>query len=182
MTDLMIYRWRGFLGERNPKQQVQTPPTRENGFTLLELMAALVVGGILMSIAVPSMRTMMMNNRMATQTNAFLTAMSLARSEAIKRGVTIDVVATNTTDTTNEWGDGWEVKVDGGATIRKFPALDSSSALNSTGDKFTYQYQASGRITPTDTLYLCDNRTGETGRQMSIAATGHVTISNHTCS
>ena len=147
----------------------------------MELMTTLVIAGVLTTIAVPSFRTVVKNNRMATQANTFVTAMTLARSEAIKRGVTIDVVATNTSNTANEWGGGWLVKVDGGATIRNFSALESSSTMNSDGNTYTYQYLSSGRISPTDTLYLCDDRTGETGRKITISVTGHLSIADYTC-
>jgi type IV fimbrial biogenesis protein FimT len=153
----------------------------ENGFTLIEMMATVVIAGILTTIAAPNIHTMTMNNRMTTHVNEFVTTMALARSEAIKRGVNIDIVAINSSDTTNEWGDGWRIDI-GGSTISKFPALDSSAKLNSDSDTIAFQYQPSGRINTTDTLYLCDNRTGETGRKITIATTGRVSTSEYTCS
>lgn len=144
-------------------------------------MTAIVIAGLLTTIAVPNFRTILMNNRMATYSNEFVTAMSLARSEAIKRSVNIDVVAIDDSNAANEWGAGWRVEISGGATIRTFPGLNSSAALNSDGDTATFQYQSSGRVSTTDTLYLCDDRDNETGRQITIAATGRVNVSDYTC-
>lgn len=144
-------------------------------------MTAIVIAGLLTTIAVPNFRTVVMNSRMAAQSNEFVTAMSLARSEAIKRSVNIDVVAIDDSNAANEWAAGWRVEISGGATIRTFPALHSNSALDSDGDTSTFQYQASGRVSSTDTLYLCDDRENETGRQITIAATGRVNISDYDC-
>lgn len=153
----------------------------EKGFTVVELMATIVIAGILATIAVPSLRNMTLSNRMTTQANDFVTAMMLARSEAIKRHTTIDVLATNGSDTNNEWGKGWHVDTAGGSTLRKFQALDNSAALNSNSDNVKFQYLASGRASPVDTLYLCDDRKGESGRKITVAATGHVNVTKFTC-
>ena len=58
------------------------------GFTLLELMFAIAVGAILMSIAIPSFNNFMRNARITSPSNELLTAFYLARNEAIKRRVT----------------------------------------------------------------------------------------------
>ena len=56
------------------------------GFTLIELMVTLTVMAILLSIAAPSFTSLMAANRMSTQTNEFIGALNLARSEAVRRG------------------------------------------------------------------------------------------------
>lgn len=151
------------------------------GFTLIELMMALAIAAIILTQAVPSFTRMIKNNRMTTQVNQFVVALNLARSEAVKRGVNIDVIATNAV-AGNEWGAGWRVEISGGAVLRTFPALHEASTLDSTNDLLTIQYQPSGRANTTDTLQLCDDRRGETGRQVSISTTGRVSTTNYTCS
>jgi type IV fimbrial biogenesis protein FimT len=158
------------------------PHSSERGFTLVELMVTLAIAAILMTMAVPSFSTMTKNSRLTTQTNQLVTALNLARSEAITRRTTINVVATDASSASNEWGEGWNVVVNGGATLRVFQPLEGGSTLDSTNSLNTLQYLATGRANATDTLTLCDDRTGETGRQITILTTGRITTnSNFAC-
>lgn len=153
----------------------------QRGFTLVELMVTLAVAAILMAMAVPSFTEMTKNNRLTTQTNQLVTALNLARSEAITRRVTMNVAATDATDADNEWGKGWSVAVNGGATLRIFQSLEGGSTLDSNSDIATFQYQPSGRASATDTLTLCDNRSGESGRQITLLTTGRITTTTVVC-
>jgi type IV fimbrial biogenesis protein FimT len=91
------------------------------GFTLVELLVVLAVGSILLAIAVPGYAFLVNNSRLAVVTNDLVTALHLARSEAIKRGVRVTVcksgsaiAVTPTCDATASWQHGWLVFVDGG--------------------------------------------------------------------
>lgn len=64
---------------------------RTHGFTLLELMFALIVAGILVGIGVPAMGDFIRNGRMTGSANDVLAAMHYARSEAIKRRLPVVV-------------------------------------------------------------------------------------------
>lgn len=151
------------------------------GFTLVELMVTLAVAAIVMSLAVPSFTEMTKNNRLTTQANQLVTALNLARSEAITRRATINVAAIDAADADNEWGKGWSVAVNGGATLRIFQSLEGGSTLDSNNDIATFQYQPSGRASATDTLTLCDNRSGESGRQITLLTTGRITTTTTVC-
>ena len=58
---------------------------RTQGFTIIELLMAVTVLGILTALAVPSFRGMMDRNAVATTANDLLSSILLARSESIKR-------------------------------------------------------------------------------------------------
>jgi type IV fimbrial biogenesis protein FimT len=58
----------------------------EQGFTLVELLMALAVMAILVMFAVPSFNSLMDSSKLTAASNALLSSMHLARSEAIKRG------------------------------------------------------------------------------------------------
>jgi len=83
------------------------------GFTLLELLVALAVAGILLGIGVPSFVQVLKNGRLSTQHTDLLQSLSLARSEAIKGTADVVVCArsTDTTCSTNplDWKNGWLV-------------------------------------------------------------------------
>lgn len=54
------------------------------GFTLIELMIALTVFAVLAAIALPSFRTMILNSRLSSSTNALHNALTIARLNAIQ--------------------------------------------------------------------------------------------------
>jgi type IV fimbrial biogenesis protein FimT len=66
---------------------------QHRGFSLLELMVTLVVGGVVLSVGVPSFIEFRDNNTMITQANDLVTGLYLARAEAVKRQVPITFCA-----------------------------------------------------------------------------------------
>ena len=82
---------------------------RESGVTLLELLITVVIAVILVGVAIPSFLQMIQNNRVITYTNELVTALNLARSEAVKRNEQIMVSACNTSVDCNGTGSNWSV-------------------------------------------------------------------------
>ncbi|MEW8625524.1 MAG: GspH/FimT family pseudopilin [Candidatus Thiodiazotropha sp.] len=78
---------------------------RKNGFTLIELIMAIAIGTILLSIAIPGFMNMSRQNAVTTTCNELLSSLLLARSEAVR-------LELNTSVTLE--ADGWEI--DTGAT------------------------------------------------------------------
>ncbi|RAU17224.1 hypothetical protein DN062_13725 [Nitrincola tibetensis] len=58
---------------------------RHQGLTLIELMVSIMVLAILVTIALPNYQLFVVSNRVSSQINEINAAISLARSEAIKR-------------------------------------------------------------------------------------------------
>lgn len=77
------------------------------GFSLVELMVTGAILAILLSLALPGFSDLIKNNKISGQTNDFISALSLARSEAIRRGGVVCVKPRGTTAGT--WSGGWEV-------------------------------------------------------------------------
>ena len=73
----------------------------------MELMVTIAIAAILIGIAIPSFTSTIASNRLTTSANELVTALNLARSEAVKRGQQVVVSKTGT-----NWENGWQVFVD----------------------------------------------------------------------
>jgi type IV fimbrial biogenesis protein FimT len=86
---------------------------RGKGFTLVELLITIVVISVLLATGVPAFLDFIKNNRLTAQTNELVSAIQLARSEAVKRGTNTIVCAssngTSCSDNKDDWDKGWIV-------------------------------------------------------------------------
>jgi type IV fimbrial biogenesis protein FimT len=131
---------------------------RQSGFNLIELMISVTVGGIVLSIAVPSFMGLIKNNRITAQTNDLLTAMHLARNEAINRGHDIRVLPLSGT---TDWASGWQVRLDvdsDGVTdagvdtvLRNYDAIKKSTLV---GTATSVTYESSGFVSAVNAITL----------------------------
>lgn len=71
------------------------------GFTIIELMITVAVASILLAIAVPSFNQMIVSGRLTAQSNEMIAAISLARSEAIKRNASVRLCRVSQANDTN---------------------------------------------------------------------------------
>ena len=175
----------------------------QTGFTLLELMATVAIAAILAAVALPNFRVMIKNNCLTTDANAIVASFHVARSEAIKRQTSVTITAASANNA-NEWGTGWSVTLnedrngngaldagedydgdgvlDAAAMVRTVNLSCTLTTIDETGDRTAFVYQLNGFIDTRGTLNVCDDRTGETGRQINITSTGRInTESNFIC-
>jgi type IV fimbrial biogenesis protein FimT len=157
-----------------------------SGFTLLELIITLAIVGIVMVFAIPSMSTFTKNDRLATQINALVGHLALARSEAVLRNQQVIVcVSDNSTSCSgNDWKEGWIVFIDadndsgfsaGETIVRAQPALEGGNTLNSSiGSAVTYDSRGFAAAGSTGTFSLCDDRGNAFIKAISISNTGRV--------
>ena len=106
---------------REPKSAMINVPSSFRGFTLIELLVTISVLAIVLSLAIPSFQDMIRRNRLASETNNLVSALAIARSEAIKRGGVVTICKTSNPDATSpncavgaSWENGLIVFTDGG--------------------------------------------------------------------
>ena len=88
---------------------------KHSGFTLIELMITLAIVGILLTLGVPSLKTFMQGNQLIASSNELISALHVARSEAIKLNSRVSICeSSNGTSCSNtgSWKNGWIVFVD----------------------------------------------------------------------
>lgn len=144
------------------------------GFTLIELMIVLVIGGILLGLAVPSFYDSLRRNRLTSEANNLITSFNLARSEAINRRNTVTVCPSSDQETCTGggWEEGWIVLDDNtDEVIRIYAPMKGDPTVDSTAD--SVQFTAAGFLNggAAVTIDMCVDA-GEEGRQINITATG----------
>lgn len=113
------------------------------GFTLVELMITLAVAAILATAAVPSFISMIASNRVTSASNELVTALNLAKSEAVRSGRdTLLCKSNNGVDCGGAWSNGWllyQLKDDGSKqAIRVHAAPDASLQFTFTNDLLVF--------------------------------------------
>ena len=161
------------------------------GFTMIELMVVLAIASILAGLAIPSYQNMIANNRIVTVSNTMVGAVSYARMEAVRRGESVKVSVIDSGGAANEWAGGLRVwhdsddsgSYDTGEELRITPVLVSSMAADSRGDITEFVFRATGLIVPNsgESIVICDNRSGETGRIIRILGGGGVKVVSTIC-
>lgn len=87
---------------------------RRRGFTLLELMAALAIAGVVFTLGAPGLGAWMTEQALQDRADALLHALDLARSEAVKRGARVDVCPGSAACSGGAlaWEGGWAIVAD----------------------------------------------------------------------
>jgi len=179
------------------------------GFTLIELLVLVGIIGIVVTIGIPNFSQTIARNRLTTYANDLLTAINIARSEAVKRGVQVTILRKGAN--AGQWESGWDIFVDSGGTegfvddgdatlceidaagapledclLKTYPALKTGYTLR-TGAS-TYQnyiaYASTGVSNQLagDTFRLCDSTADNIilSRAIAINAIGRARVSTGT--
>ena len=98
-----------------PKKATQNHDVTANGFTLIEMLVAVLIVGVLLLVAAPGFSDLISNNRMVSEVYVMRATLSHARSEALARRA--PVVVCPTTDglacaDSNDWSSGYMTFVD----------------------------------------------------------------------
>ena len=155
---------------------------KKSGFTLTEMIVTISILAILLSIAAPNLKTFLSSGNMVANANGMIGAFNYAKTEAIKRGSRVNISQIG-----SDWASGVVVWVDDddddtrdvGEELRLWPAFSSGSSVSSSQASFVFR--ATGEIDNSDVLTICDDRTGERGRQISILVSGAIIVEKINC-
>lgn len=103
-----------------------------SGFTLVELMVTVVIVGTLMTVGLPQLKTFMQGSQLVAASNELVSAMNVARSEAIKRNARVTICESSdgmACSATGDWGNGWVVFVDADGDADQAVEEDCSAAV-----------------------------------------------------
>ena len=175
---------------------------RSRGVTLIELLTALSVLAVLMAIAAPSFRQFTANSRTTAATNQLVTALNIARSEALRRSSDV-VVCTSSNQATcsdsDDWADGWIVFADGNRNgtvdadelVQSWAGVSNGFTVSATAvggaavDRLAYNTMGMGVIPAGSTrvrfLIVSSACTGNRAGQTEVLTTGMIQSSKVAC-
>jgi type IV fimbrial biogenesis protein FimT len=126
-----------------------------NGYSVVELMVVLAVAAILLAIGVPSFCSLLQNQKMTTTVNDFFASINLTRSEAIQRGVRVDLVPAGDG---SDWVKGWIVLIDQNGNQR----ADAGEQIIFSHGPVSQGIVIQSAFTDSKKQYLAYNGTGRT--------------------
>ena len=161
-------------GHGSESQDMKSLPSisRSAGFTLLEMLVALGVLGIMAAVAVPSLMDTVSRMGVTSAARTLASTLSLARSEAVKRGEDISICpsADGEDCASGDWSAGWIVFVDangdadgdtgsvdsGDTVIRVFdPLSDMVMEASPATDLLAYDNKGYGLLNALTTFTIC---------------------------
>lgn len=157
---------------------------RQTGFTLVELMVAVSVTLLLLTVAVPNFNATIINMRGSAVADSLVVALNFSRSEAISRNERITLCASsdgvNCVASTN-WNSGWLVqRVSDNSVIRYWEITTTGAVISNTINSITYN--AAGNVLVASTLNTSiNNCSGLQERQISVALSGVIIVSRVAC-
>lgn len=152
------------------------------GFTLIELMIAIALLGILLALAMPSFSDIIRRMRIESAASSLSVAFATARSEAVKRGRNISVCkSSNGTAcaSSGDWSTGWVIYATAGVPIKVFDAPDGGVSMAGDANMInvvTFTPTGATTLTAAGSIQVC--KTGQTAKVVSVAVSGRIRVAS----
>ncbi len=150
---------------------------RAAGFSLIELMTTIVVITVVLAIGVPTISSLRTKSELAAVTNSLTGGLNLARSEAVKQGIDVQLAPQS-----GGWNDGWVVRttVSGSDAIRLFPNPSAGATVTpKSGATAIVVFEPLGNVAAAECFDI--SVTGGGVRSVGVAPGGRVAMSNTAC-
>ncbi len=156
------------------------------GFTLTELLMVLIIISVTLAIGLPNVQSLIISSRLTSSANAMVSALQLARFEALKQQKNVVIANKN-----GQWENGWIVFIDekkgsqapnnqldtNEFILANFDALHSSLTVKfPTAYKNYVYYDKYGQINVNGTFSFCSSSVLQDFRSVVIASTGRVHV------
>lgn len=149
------------------------------GFTLIELMIALCVLAILITVAIPSFRTFILNNRLATSADSLVNALNYARAIALNNNEDVVVCpfsAPNSLTCGADWSSGWIVATQPpfgtGILLKSEQNNAVGPTISANGTSITFDER--GLANSQTNFTFCDTRGGTFAHSVEVMTTGFI--------
>ena len=163
---------------------------RITGYSTVELMVALVMSAIVAGLAVPALSAVVRSNQIMAANNGFITAIGMARSEAVRRNAFVAVGASRSD---GDFARGWQVWVDGNRNGIRDTGEElihtqgdlgavSLTGVNPSAVTFNPVGGADSATAATQIFHVCTSEAGSSGREIQINQIGRTSVKQHTCS
>ncbi|WP_260962935.1 GspH/FimT family pseudopilin [Pseudomonas citri] len=149
---------------------------RTKGFTLIEVMVALGVLLILITLAVPAFTGVVQNTRADTEIGDLRRALNFARMEAIDRGITTRI---RPTAQGSAWSTELTVYDSTGSSpnvLRVVPAMGSGATLTLTSEVTNVDFNSLGGLASPSTPVSFSYVRGAQSRTLSVCLNGRIVL------
>ncbi|HEY0060485.1 MAG TPA: GspH/FimT family pseudopilin [Telluria sp.] len=127
----------------------------KRGFSLLELLIVLAIAAVLVSLALPAVRDLLLRYQLKAAVADLVSAIDLTRSQAIARADRVLMVPLDAGG--RNWGAGWVVFVDADADRRPGPDEEVIASHGPLADDLLFSTNFSSNKTP---YYIAFNSAG----------------------
>lgn len=161
------------------------------------MMAVIAIIAILIALSFSSFHDYLQNQQLSAVSEKLHSSLLFARNEALSRNSPVTICIRNDAGTDcgvlTNWQKGWFVFTDAGTKrsisggdkiLWEIDPLDSAIEIYTTNFSNTngIEFNSTGNSSSSGYLTICDLRTGETGKKITVSSSGEMYYEGYNCS